>query len=85
MVFWTEKGQLRQADESLDILLNSDCMLRDLALALHMMPTSSAGVERLFSQIGIVKNGRRNRIKDQRLDAEILLQGNSKYFLDKLP
>lgn len=67
-----------------------DSPLRQLALTILAIPSSSAGAERMFSTMGILLNARRNRLSEKavqvlsrammgRLQAETVFQMNAKF------
>lgn len=50
-----------------------------VAFDLLVIPASSAPVERMFSTVGIITSGRRNRLGDKHLEREVLIKRNKIY------
>ncbi len=70
---------LVDADDALDFWRqqrNDLAQLADLALQVLIVLPSSAGLERVFSQAGIVTAGRRCRLSGAHLEREVLLRCN---------
>lgn len=57
--------------------------LVELAAQVLCTPSSSAAAERVFSQMGILLNHRRNRLSDANVKAEVLFQANRHFLLDR--
>ena len=54
-------------------------LLSEVAADILVIPGSSAPVERVFSSAGESTTGKRNRLKDENLEREILLRKNRQY------
>ena len=68
------------AKPQLALLHSKDSFIRQLAESSLIVPTSSAAVERLFSRVGFIMNGRRNLIGKRRLAVESFIGGNPELF-----
>ena len=70
---------LKKTKKDLLTLINEDYPeeLKEVALLLCTMPVTQVSVERLFSALKIFKRDRRNRLKEDILNALLLLKANS--------
>ena len=70
---------LKKTKKDLLTLINEDYPeeLKDVALLLCTMPVTQVSVERLFSALKIFKREHRNRLKEDILNALLLLKANS--------
>lgn len=69
--FWCSIRKLKQADGTLMFPKLSEFMLNLLVL-----PHSSAAVERIFSQVKLIKNDTRNRLNTDSLNGLLLTKEN---------
>ena len=74
-----QRMTLKKTKKDLVTLINEDYPeeLKELALLLCTMPVTQVSVERLFSALKIFKRDQRNRLKEDILNALLLLKANS--------
>jgi hypothetical protein len=74
-----QRMTLKKTKKDLLTLINEDYPeeLKEVALLLCTMPVTQVSVERLFSALKIFKRDQRNRLKEDILNALLLLKANS--------
>jgi hypothetical protein len=74
-----QRMTLKKTKKDLVTLINEDYPeeLKELALLLCTMPVTQVSVERLFSALKIFKRDERSRLKEDILNALLLLKANS--------